>query len=449
MKIIIVGAGIGGMVSAEKLGKLGFDVTVYEKSPSLNEMRYDWHDDVSPKIFRRLGMDIPEEHFKKRSWTFCSPYEKSVREFTQDESDPDLSMERRPLNVMLYNRAKDYAKFVFGKTVDAPVIRGDKVVGVVIDGEEIICDLVVDSAGAYSPVRTKLPSAFGVSQIEDDEVFEAYRAFYRREEGSPDPKYTNKVYMKHLGEPGISWTILDNDATLVNVLVGRIGSLDEKTKNEAVDYMRKRNPILGDEIVRGGYNVIIPVRYPSTRAVANGYVAIGDSAFQTIPLLGSGIASSMLAAEILAESIGANMSKGVKGEELFSVKRLWSYQVGIFREFGGQHCGVDVMKRWLLTQSDEMVDWMFGSKILSNDDLIKVASGNLVKIGVKEAVQKVRAVGPSKIGVLLKMNAMLTRSIKAERIGKAIPRSFSENAVKNWEKRLQIVIKGRQKKDNQ
>ncbi len=449
MKIIIVGAGIGGMVSAEKLGKLGFDVTVYEKSPSLNEMRYDWHDDVSPKIFRRLGMDIPEEHFKKRSWTFCSPYEKSVREFTQDESDPDLSMERRPLNEMLYNRAKDYAKFVFGKTVDAPVIRGDKVVGVVIDGEEIICDLVVDSAGAYSPVRTKLPSAFGVSQIEDDEVFEAYRAFYRRKEGSPDPKYTNKVYMKHLGEPGISWTILDNDATLVNVLVGRIGSLDEKTKNEAVDYMRKRNLILGDEIVRGGYNVIIPVRYPATRAVANGYVAIGDSAFQTIPLLGSGIASSMLAAEILAESIGANMSKGVKGEELFSVKRLWSYQVGIFREFGGQHCGVDVMKRWLLTQSDEMVDWMFGSKILSNDDLIKVASGNLVKIGVKEAVQKVRAVGPSKIGVLLKMNAMLTRSIKAERIGKAIPRSFSENAVKNWEKRLQIVIKGRQKKDNQ
>lgn len=440
MKVIIVGAGIGGMVSAEKLGKLGFDVTVYEKTPSLDEMRYDWHDDVSPKIFRRLGIDIPEEHFPKKSWTFCSPYENAVREFTQDESDPDLSIERRPLNEMLFSRAKDYAKFEFGKTVDAPVIRGDKVVGVVIDGEEILCDLVVDSAGVYSPVRTKLPTAFGVTEIKSDEVFMAYRAFYRRREGSPNPKYTNKVYMKHLGEPGISWTILDNDETLVNVLVGRIGSLDEKVKKEAIDYMREHNPILGDEIVRGGYSVIIPVRYPATRAVANGYVAIGDAGFQTIPLLGSGIASSMLSAEILAESVGYNMSKGVKGEELFSAKRLWNYQVRIFREYGGQHCGVDVMKRWLLTQSDEMVDWMFGSKILSNDDLIKVASGNLVKIGPKEAIQKVRAVGLGKLGVLLQMNTMIMRTAKAERIGKAIPRSYNEKAIKNWEKRLKKVI---------
>ena len=51
MKIVVVGAGIGGMLTAEKLGGLGFDVVVYEKANSLDEMRYDWHDDVSPVVF--------------------------------------------------------------------------------------------------------------------------------------------------------------------------------------------------------------------------------------------------------------------------------------------------------------------------------------------------------------------------------------------------------------
>ncbi len=439
MKIAVIGAGIGGIVAAEKLGKLGFDVTVYEKASSLDTMRYDWHDDAKEKMFKRLGIEIPEEHFVKKSWTFCSPFEHEIREFQQDETDHDLSIERRPLNKLLVDRASQYAKFVFGANATAPIVKDNRVVGVIVNGEEIFCDLVVDSAGVYSPIRTNLPETFGISKIEKDEVFEAYRAFYKRKEGSPDPKYTNKVYMKHLGEPGISWTILDNDPNQVNVLVGRIASLDEKTKNEALDYMREKNPILGDEIVRGGYNCIIPVRHPATRMVTNGYLAIGDAAFMTIPMLGSGIASGMLAATILGETIGDIMSKGVTGSKIFDAENLWKYQVRIYQEFGAKHCGVDVMKRWLLNQTDEMVDWMFGSKVLSNTDLQKVASGELVKIGPADAVKKVAGVGISKIGTLLKMNNMLMACNKAERIGKNIPKKYNEFAIKKWERRLLAV----------
>ena len=65
MKIVVVGAGIGGMLVAEKLGGLGFDVVVYEKANSLDEMRYDWHDDVSPVVFEELGLTIPKESAPK------------------------------------------------------------------------------------------------------------------------------------------------------------------------------------------------------------------------------------------------------------------------------------------------------------------------------------------------------------------------------------------------
>ena len=35
MKVVVAGAGLGGLVAAEKLGRLGLDVTVYEKAASL------------------------------------------------------------------------------------------------------------------------------------------------------------------------------------------------------------------------------------------------------------------------------------------------------------------------------------------------------------------------------------------------------------------------------
>ena len=86
MKIVIAGAGIGGMIAAERLSKLGFDITVFELAPSVDEMRYDWHDDVNPSVFKRLGLEMPEGSFKKKSWTFVSPHGAVVREFRQDEA---------------------------------------------------------------------------------------------------------------------------------------------------------------------------------------------------------------------------------------------------------------------------------------------------------------------------------------------------------------------------
>lgn len=441
MKIVIAGAGIGGMVTAEKLGSMGFEVVVYEKADSLDKMRYDWHDDVSPVVFDELNIPMPKESAPKRSWTFCSPYERRIREFQQDESCPDMSVERRPLNNLLYHRASKVATFVFGKTVSAPVVENGRVVGVIVDGERVDCDLVVDSAGVYSPVRRNLPKSFGISEVERNEVFEAYRAFYNRVDGSPDPKYTNKVYMKHLGENGISWTILDHDPTQVNVLVGLVGGLSDEIKTKSIDFMREHNEILGDTVVRGGYNVIIPVRYPATKMVADGYVAIGDSAYMTIPLLGSGIASSMWAGDVLARTIKANMDKGVEGCHLFDKENLWAYQVGVYKKFGAKHLGVDVLKRWLLTQSNDMVDWLFASKVLSNADLQKVASGNLVTITPSAAIEKVVGVGLKKLPTLLKMNDMVMKSHKANRLGNKIPKTYSPAKIDKWEKKVKALYK--------
>lgn len=448
MKIIIAGAGMGGMVAAERLGKLGFDVTVYEKAPSVDEMRYDWHDDVNPAIFRRLGLEMPVGSFKKKSWTFVSPHGVVVREFRQDENNADYSVERRALNRMLYERASGGAKFVFGATVERAIVEKGAVVGVVVNGQEARADLVIDSMGAMSVLKKDLPVEFGISQHRDDEVFVAYRAFYEKNPKAPAPKYTNKVYLKHMGEAGISWVIQDNDPNLVNVLVGRIGKLATYDLDRALEDLRKTNPTIGEKVVRGGQTCIIPVRYPATRMVANGYAAVGDSAYMTIPMLGSGIASGMLAGQLLAETIGENMSKGVKGADLFKTSRLWRYQVKVFREFGAEHCGVDVMKRAVLGYPDATLDWLLGSELLTNEEVGKLAAGKMLRISVKEAFRKLSLTEFNRLNTLIKVNNMLQKSLYAYRLGRNIPRNFDPNICRTWEKHMKYYFRRTRKQRN-
>lgn len=439
---------MGGMVAAERLGKLGFDVTVYEKAPSVDEMRYDWHDDVNPAIFRRLGLEMPVGSFKKKSWTFVSPHGVVVREFRQDENNADYSVERRALNRMLYERASGGAKFVFGATVERAIVEKGAVVGVVVNGQEARADLVIDSMGAMSVLKKDLPVEFGISQHRDDEVFVAYRAFYEKNPKAPAPKYTNKVYLKHMGEAGISWVIQDNDPNLVNVLVGRIGKLTTYDLERALEDLRKTNPTIGEKVVRGGQTCIIPVRYPATRMVANGYAAVGDSAYMTIPMLGSGIASGMLAGQLLAETIGENMSKGVKGADLFKTSRLWRYQVKVFREFGAEHCGVDVMKRAVLGYPDATLDWLLGSELLTNEEVGKLAAGKMLRISVKEAFRKLSLTEFNRLNTLIKVNNMLQKSLYAYRLGRNIPRNFDPNICRTWEKHMKYYFRRTRKQRN-
>ena len=72
-----------------------------------------------------------------------------------------------------------------------------------------------------------------------------------------------------------------------------IPDYDMNDVEEFAEWLRPDNPRLGTEVVRGGQFVEIPVRHPLSVMVADGYAAIGDSAFMTVPLIGSGIANSL------------------------------------------------------------------------------------------------------------------------------------------------------------
>ena len=103
---------------------------------------------------------------------------------------------------------------------------------------------------------------------------------------------------------GISWIASEDDHT--DLLIGRFEDFDMAEVERFSDVLRETNPRLGRERVRGGQFVEIPVRQPLAMMVADGYAAIGDSAFMTVPMIGSGIANSLKASRALADAVTAD-----------------------------------------------------------------------------------------------------------------------------------------------
>ena len=59
-RIIVAGAGHGGIATGMMLAKEGFDVTVFEKNSKEN-MGHDWTDAFDRKVFEIIGIPMPDE----------------------------------------------------------------------------------------------------------------------------------------------------------------------------------------------------------------------------------------------------------------------------------------------------------------------------------------------------------------------------------------------------
>lgn len=424
MKVIVVGAGVGGVVCSYFLAKAGIDVTVYEKK-SFDTVTYDWHDDISKKAFSNAGIPNPpsEFYFDKRNWGFVAPYS-TKHIYAPLEEATDVSIMRRPFLHWLVELASDAgAKFEFDSAASL-FVKDGVVSGVTVGDKTVLCDLVVDSAGVDSPVRGALPDAYKIQKyVQKGEVFCAYRGFFNKKPSEVKDEDTNLAYLLHNGKKGISWCIQDPRENHVDILIGLIDSISDADIAYDLDSLRKDNIGLGDELLFGGKVLRIPVRYPLTRMVGDNYAVLGDAAFMTIPMLGSGMASSMLAGRLLAETVIKN--KGTKARD------LWEYQVRFYNECGADHYGIDVIKRWLLSANPDDIRFLFESGVLSEKDINSGAGGSTIKLSFKELLEKL-VKGFSRLPLLLALSGVLKKSDKAVKKAKSIPEEYGE-AVDKWE----------------
>lgn len=429
MKIIVAGAGIGGVYVAGLLSKAGHEVVLYEKSAGIEFLRHDQGDDVDIKAFIDNGIEIPQGAYPKKNWTFVGSGENKLR-LVQKYEYIDYTIDRKKLNEILFSMIGD-TKVIFNATVTKAVTEGDRVIGAEVNllnkGKiRVFCDLLIDASGVYSSVRKSLKD-LSIPQVNKDETFCAYRAYFNLKEVDVKVKETNKVYMKHMGKDGISWCLYNKKEKHADVLIGRVGELTDEDVKESLADIRNINPFVGEKVIRGGHVAVIPVRRPLSKCVLDGYVAIGDSACMTVPMIGSGIATSIISAKILFDVL--------ENKKDASIENLWQYQVAVFQAFGFQHCGVEVIKSWMLKQKLYTVDWFLTSGILKNKDMQEISIGKMPNFTLKDYMQKLY-VGLDHPTILFSMCRAMMRANSAIARAKKIPKVYSEKKVNKWQKKL-------------
>ncbi len=431
--IIVIGAGHGGLQAAKVLCENGYKVTVFEKE-SREGIGYDWCDDVEPSVFNELAIPVPQGSCRPDALSFVAPFSDKPLFVYSEEEKREWHIDRKDFLNLLIERAENVGCVIkFNSKVEKLIIENDVVTGVVSDNQFFHADLVIDSSGLKSPFRGQLPKKYNVTKsLNDNEYFTVYRAFYSRNEDVELPeKHKKKLYLKHLGEKGISWCICEKN-NMINVLIGRVGYLSKETFENAFNELRLDNPIIGNEILRGGQFATIPIRYPLTKMVGCGYVAIGDCAFMTIPLIGSGIANSLRAGQILGDSI-------VKYGNT-SVEILWEYQKEYYKKIGAEHFMVDSLKRTLLDSNSDDIKYLFEGGILTDEDMHAISMGENINITFTSVLDKLSKILKKPKFVFNIIKAAIN-GLLAQKTALNIPEKYDEKTILEWQNKCEKYFK--------
>ncbi|MBR1811988.1 MAG: NAD(P)-binding protein [Clostridia bacterium] len=437
-KIIVAGGGHGGIAAASLLASRGYDVTVCEKN-SAGKLGYDWTDIFDPKSLAEIEMPMPaaDKYEYKEHMTFYAPGFHTALRQDIPQKKLEIKMERSDIYAhIISNAEKNGAKFIYDCEVLAPITAGDRVVGIKTSRGDVYGDLVIDACGIDSPVKRGLPKMCGVNpEVGKNNQFYVYRAFYNKA-SDEEVKDKYKVCLFAEGKLGIGWVA--TEAAHTDLLIGRFAPFDLDEANRTANYYRSGNPSLGTDLVRGGQFVKIPVRQPLSKLVCHGYAAIGDCAYMTVPIIGSGIANSFRAARLLADTVTADT------DGAYSAETLWDYQVKYYKRLGSGFAVLACVKEALTLFTPDELDYLFDNGVITAKDMsidadttniFDIMSGNTFDSYKTKVVKVVK--DPKLLKKILKVGRKISGVMAATAV---MPRQYSKTSVDGWVARYERAI---------
>ncbi len=452
-KIIVAGAGHGGITAAALLAEKGFDVTVYERGQK-GKLGYDWTDIFDPKALDAVGCPWPsEDKFEwKTDMTFWAPGINPTHKIRQrvpnDVNEMEIKMERSDIYDLLIGFAESKGvKFEYEVTITGPLMEKDRVVGIATDKGDFYADMVIDAAGCESPVRVHLPDYLGIQKhAKWGEKFYVWREFFDLPVDIKDVDDLYKVVLFPDKESvGICWIASEATETESHsdLLIGRMDRFTAEDAAATAERYRKDNPQLGREHKRGGYFTLIPVRQPIAIMVADGYAAIGDSAFMTVPIIGSGIGNAIKNSKILADVIASDKT------ETYSASVLYHYQYEYFNKMGRNIAPLALAKLLLTRVSQDEITYALDNGILTYHEMTITANHTSIGkfIQFDPNLPKRGLALLKNPGLLKKAAPVVLDMIQYYILSFQIPKTYSLEGLKAWAAKYNNIFERRLPKD--
>ena len=357
---VVVGGGTSGCYFAWRLGQAGLRTIVLEKRRLADvgqEIDIFHMDEVR---FPEFGLPLPT------NGELIGYYPTGLA------WSPDLQVKnevRYPFYVMhkpaFHQRLYRYVEREGGQVLERaevvwPLIEGGFLVGVraLHQGAplEVRGRIVVDASGIDGCLRTRLPADFGVETEPIRERDTLYVCLEFRDDLPPGTPTGLNFYPFHKA----FWNPSRGKGAILGI--GQPGGYDvawQKHREWREEYFGNPGRVVKRTQGR------TPYRRSSYSLVGNGFMLMGDAAFQTKPFSGEGVTSSFTACQIAAEVAIAALQLGD-----VSRAALWPYNTRYFRGQGAKFASMFVQLPAAAGLSRREVDFLFHHNIIfSGEDL--------------------------------------------------------------------------------
>jgi geranylgeranyl reductase family protein len=416
---IVVGAGTAGCLAAKTMAEKGLKVCLVEKKPKAEIGEKICGDALGEHHLTFLGLEKPqggEFETKIDGMKIFSPDEKTV--FTVADKDfKGYILNRHLFGQWLLKKAIDAgAQLQESTNLRSPIIEKGAVVGITAKNmksgkvSELRSKVVVDATGYFGMVRKQLPAELGVDrELDNSDVEACYREIRQLKADNENKRYC-EIYLNQTASPGGYIWIFPKGNARVNVGIGAIlrktGYPNPKEQLYATAY---KKPMFKDSTVISGGAWFDPVRRPLDNMVGNGVVLVGDAASLVNPIHGGGIGPSMLSGFFAGQQIVEALGKGAATRE-----SLWGYNKKYIDTYGKKQGALDIFKIFLLTCSDEDLNYGMNQKLMTEDDVLKAGMGDEFHLNISETAKRVFR-GIRKVSFLKQLNTTVNmmKDVKA------------------------------------
>ncbi len=406
---IIVGAGTAGCLAAKTAAEAGLKVALIDKKPKAEVGEKICGDALGDHHLKTLGLDMPtgdEFEAKIDGIKIYSPDENTI--FTIADKDfVGHILNRHLFGQWLLKKATDAGtQFFDNMNFRSPLFEGGAVAGISAKDmktgaiSELSGKVTVDATGYFGMVRKQLPPELGIDRdIDNADVEACYREIRQLKEETEDTRYC-EIYLNQQASPGgYVWIFPKGDAK-VNVGIGtcmrKTGYPNPKEQLYKTVFAK---PMFKDSTVVTGGAWFDPVRRPIDNMVGNGVMLIGDAASLVNPIHGGGIGPSMLSGHFAGQQIAEALSKGEPTKAA-----LWGYNKKYINTYGKKQGTLDIFKIFLLSCSDDDLNYGMNQKLMTEDDVLKAGMGDDFHLNITETAKRVFR-GIKKVGFLNKLHS--------------------------------------------